>query len=268
VKHIEDEPYISAMAKALLSTPKDSAWLVATGALTNIAHLFTSHPEVAAHIKGLSIMGGAIGNHTAAVMGKVDDRERIGNWSAWAEFNILVDPEAAQQVFQNEILNKKTVLIPLDVTHLVLANKEVQSLLHHGKDGKSQTTLRKMLVELLTFFAKTYADVFGIIEGPPLHDPLAVAVILNGVAGAEIPFYDFKTGEEGRRERYAVHVVTDGTHDEAKKGAETGRTIVKLLPNGENGVTIPRGLDVPRFWSILEESLEAADKANKLKELA
>jgi uridine nucleosidase len=177
----------------------------------------------------------------------------------------LVDPEAAQQLFQNQILSKKMVLIPLDVTHLVLATKDVQKLLLSGKDGNTKTTCRTMLVELLTFFAKTYADVFGITEGPPLHDPLAVAVILDGVTGAEVPFYDYKPGEEGRRERYSVHVVTNGSHEEAQGGAETGRTIAKLLPAGEDGVKIPRGLDVQRFWSVLEDCLDRADKVNKSK---
>lgn len=225
-------------------------------------------------------MGGAIGGgFTNAPMGKVDDRERIGNWSAWAEFNILVDPEAAQQLFSNPILNKKMAMIPLDVTHLVLATEEVQSLLLHGKgsgmekagiwvDGQvleGKSTLRKMLVELLLFFAKTYKDVFGIVEGPPLHDPLAVAVILDGIAGAEIPFYDFEAGKEGSRERYDVHVVTEGSHEEALNGADTGRTVVKLLPEGQEGVKIPRDLDVKRFWGVLEESLERADAINRSK---
>ncbi|PMD31284.1 nucleoside hydrolase, partial [Hyaloscypha variabilis F] len=263
VPHLE-EPAVDAMAAALLSTPKDTAWLIATGALTNIAHLFTNYPDLASHIKGLSIMGGAIGNgFTSAPLGTVDAKERIGNWSQWAEFNILVDPEAADYLFQHPFLKEKITLIPLDVTHLVLATKDVQSLLLNGKDGKQKTTLRTMLVELLFFFAKTYADVFGITEGPPLHDPLAVATILDGIAGNEIPFYDFKV--DGKRERYAVHVVTEGSHEDAQAGAETGRTIVKLLPEGEEGVKIPRGLDIARFWSVLEDSLEKADEVNKTK---
>ena len=209
-------------------------------------------------------MGGSIGNHfTAAPLGKVDAKERIGNWSQWAEFNILVDPEAADFLFQYPILNQKTTLIPLDVTHLVLATKKVQALLLDGKDGKQRTTLRVMLVELLTFFAKTYAEVFGITEGPPLHDPLAVAAVLDGITGIEIPFRDFE--DKGKRERYAVRVVTEGSHEDAQAGAETGRTIVKLLPEGEEGVKIPRGLDISRFWSVLEDCLERADNVNKTK---
>jgi uridine nucleosidase len=217
---------------------------------------------------GFIIVGGAIGdNFTAAVMGKVDDRERIGNWSAWAEFNILVDPEAAASLFENPVLAAKTVLIPLDVTHLVLATKDVQALLLYGKAGGAfgatgRSMLRTMLVELLTFFAKTYADVFGITEGPPLHDPLAVAVVLDGIIGEEIPFYDFPEGRSGERERFKVAVVTEGSHDDAQKGANTGRTIAQLLPEGEEGVKIPRNLDVGRFWKVLEDCLEMADEFN------
>jgi uridine nucleosidase len=258
-----NEPAVKAMAAALLKTSPGTAWVVATGALTNVAQCFTKYPELAGHVEGVSLMGGAIGdNFTTAVMGKVDDRERIGNWSNWAEFNILVDPEAASQLFLNPILNKKIVMIPLDVTHQVLATKEVQALLLEGKYGQEKSTLRTMLVELLTFFARTYSDVFGITEGPPLHDPLAVAVVLDDVKGEEIPFYDFK-GKEGRRERFQVMVVTDGTHEDALLGAETGRTIVKLLPDGEQGVKIPRSLDTKRFWSVLEECLGRADETNR-----
>jgi uridine nucleosidase len=258
------EPAIDAMATALLKTKQGTAWIVATGALTNIAHCFTKYPELATHVKGLSLMGGAVGDgFTDAVLGRVDHKERIGNWSVWAEFNILVDPEAADLLFSNPILNKKAVMIPLDITHQVLATKEVQALLLEGKFGQEKSMLRTMLVELLTFFAQTYADVFGITLGPPLHDPLAVAAVLDGVAGEEIPFYDFEAGKEGRRERFEVKVVTDGTHEDAASGAETGRTLAKLLPAGQEGVKIPRGLDTKSFWSVLEDCLGRADEVNR-----
>ena len=258
----KEEPAVDAMASALLKTRPGTAWIIATGALTNVAQCVIKYPELAGHVKGLSIMGGAIGGgFTTAVMGKVDDRERIGNWSSWAEFNIVVDPEAAALLFSNAILNKKMVLIPLDVTHQVLATKEVQALLLAGKAGRESSVLRTMLVELLTFFAQTYKDVFGIEQGPPLHDPLAVAVLLDGISGVQIPFYDFGEGHEGKRERFQVVVVTDGSHDDAAKGAQTGRTVARLLPEGEEGIKIPRGLDTIRFWSVLEECLGRADES-------
>lgn len=228
-------------------------------------------------------MGGAIGNgFTSAPMGRKngDEAARIGNWSAWAEFNILVDPEAASQLFSNPVLSKKTTLIPLDVTHLCLATPDVQNLLLWGKDSvksgdDGKTVLRRMLADLLNFFAATYAEVFGLTAGPPLHDPLAVATIFDGIPGLEIPFYDFKpkvtgveddlgsgVGEDRRRERYEVEIVTEGSHDDASKGAQTGRSIVRLLPEGEEGVKIPRGLNVGRFWKVLEECMERADEVN------
>ncbi|PVH76601.1 Inosine/uridine-preferring nucleoside hydrolase [Cadophora sp. DSE1049] len=272
-------PFLPSIASALLSTPSNTAWVIATGALTNIALMFQSYPSLASHIAGLSIMGGAIGStFTNAPMGKVSEKERIGNWSYWAEFNILVDPEAASFLLEHPILSKKTILIPLDVTHLVLATGEVQDMLHYGKgkegegalkEGEKEcSTLRRMLVELLTFFANTYADVFGITAGPPLHDPLAVAAILDGIPGVEIPFYDYIANsinpeKKGKRERYAVQVITEGTHEDALAGAQTGRTVVNLLDEGEEGVKIPRGLDVKRFWDVLEDCLAAADGMNE-----
>lgn len=104
-------------------------------------------------------------------------------------------------------------------------------------------------------------DVFGIMDGPPLHDPLAVAAVLTGAGEDEIPFFDTDQ-VTGVRERYEVTVVTAGTVEEAHAGlTETGRTVVKLLPPGEEGVRIPRGLDIPKFWTVLEECMERADDA-------
>lgn len=154
------------MAAALKAELPGTAWIVATGALTNVGALIRKHPELASHVKGLSVMGGSIGGgFSDAPLGKVDGRERVGNYTPYAEFNILVDPEAAAELFGNEVLAPKTVVAPLDLTHQVLATEEVRSLLLHGKgsvngdkdDGKGKTTLRTMLVELLYFFAHTYA---------------------------------------------------------------------------------------------------------------
>ncbi|KAK0656631.1 Inosine/uridine-preferring nucleoside hydrolase domain-containing protein [Cercophora newfieldiana] len=267
-------PAIDAMAQALKAEPPGTAWLVATGSFTDAAAMFLKYPELASHIKGLSLMGGAIGNgFTNAVLGHVEGVPRIGNWTQYAEFNILADPEAAASIFSNKTLAAKTTLIPLDLSHQVLATEEVRSLLLYGPNGsatisKPKSKLRVMLVELLMFFAKTYADVFGITAGPPLHDPLAVAAILSDISDEEhgIPFYDYDpasaSGTPPKRERYEVTVVTEGSYEDAQAGARTGQTIAKLLPEGEEGVRIPRGLDIWRFWWALEECVERADRVN------
>jgi uridine nucleosidase len=107
--------------------------------------------------------------------------------------------------------------------------------------------------------------VFGITAGPPLHDPVAVAAALVGTGQHEIPFFDHDPhlpAAARRPERFEVTVVTEGTQEEGRKGAQTGRTIAKLLPSGQDGVRIPRGLDITRFWKELEACCQRADEAN------
>lgn len=257
-----------AMYAALISQPPGTAWLVATGCLTNTALLFATHPDLVAHIAGLSIMGGAIGGgFSRAPMGSiVGEGERFGNWTPWAEFNIYIDPESAASVFSNEELAKKTTLIPLDLTHQFLATKDVQRAMlygygsgpsnHQEEQPQQPKIVRKLFVEILTFFAKTYADVFGLVDGPPTHDPLAVAAIFpEGLLEKEI-FAD------GNGERWDVSVITEGHHgssDHARSGAsQCGRTVARLLPAGTPGVRIPRSLDEDRMWRLLEGCLERA----------
>ncbi|KAJ4173759.1 Uridine nucleosidase 1 [Fusarium falciforme] len=222
-------PAVEAMAEAIRAEAPGTAWIVATGALTNVGALFRKYPELVSHVKGVSLMGGSIGGgFSDAPLGEVDGHPRIGNYTPWAEFNILVDPEAAATVFHTKEIAAKTTIVPLDLSHQVLATPET---------GPGKTTLRTMLVELLYFFAQTYADTFGITAGPPLHDPIAVAAVLIGTE-SEIPFseWDAKHSEPPEHnERFEVTVITEGTFDEAKAGKQTGRTLAKLLPPRRGG---------------------------------
>lgn len=66
-----------------------------------------------------------------------------------------------------------------------------------------------------------------------------------------------------------MKVITEGTHDDAlHRGSQLGRTIATLLPPGEEGVRIPRGLDIPRFWAVMEECVQRADEANEALQAA
>ena len=252
-----------AMRAALLSCRPNTVHLVATGALTNIALLFASFPSLTTHIRSLSIMGGAFGGgFTTTPLGYVSgEGERIGNVSRWAEFNIYCDPEAAATVFENGELAAKTTLIPLDLTHQVLGTEEVQRLLLYGdkERGEEPSTLRRMLHDLLLFFAGTYAEVFGLREGPPLHDPLAVAVLLDE-CGIEKLGFDDRLGE-----RWEVDVVTDGRHskDDEVRG-QLGRTMVRVASGV--GVRIPKALDVKAFWRVLEECVQRAEEGLRQQE--
>lgn len=92
VPPVTDKNAILAIRDAILAEPKGTPWLVATGTLTNVGLLFATFPEVAEHIQGLSIMGGAVGNgFTDAPMSRLPGEEaRIGNTTPWAEFNTYV----------------------------------------------------------------------------------------------------------------------------------------------------------------------------------
>lgn len=113
-----DVDHLEAAYRALIATPPDTAWLVSTGTLTNIGLLFQKYPDLAGHIKGLSIMGGAVGGgFTDAPMGKVEgEGERFGNWTPYAEFNvnlgfpdpILLNPQANPMTD----LRKRSPLMP------------------------------------------------------------------------------------------------------------------------------------------------------------
>jgi uridine nucleosidase len=85
-----DVDHLEAMHRALMATPPNTAWLVSTGTLTNIGMLFQKYTHLAGHLKGLSIMGGAVGGgFTDAPMGTVEgEGERFGNWTPYAEFNV------------------------------------------------------------------------------------------------------------------------------------------------------------------------------------
>ncbi|RAL09990.1 uridine-cytidine N-ribohydrolase [Aspergillus homomorphus CBS 101889] len=262
---ITDKNPILAMRDALLAEPKGTPWVIATGTLTNVALLFATFPEVVDHIQGLSIMGGAVGNgFTDVPVSRIaGQQDRIGNVTPFAEFNIYCDPESSQSIFSNAVLSSKTYLISLDLTHQVLANEKVRNLLRHGGDDASvqPSTLRQMLYELLIFFASTYENVFGLASGPPLHDPLAVAIILSTLN----PLYSKHHPEalkfdDRNGERFAVNVVTNGLHSkDMELVGHLGQTVTKPAPNA---VCIPRGVDLDAFWNLINDCLKRADELN------
>ena len=240
-----------------MTQPPNTAWVVATGPLTNVGLLFVTFPEVAGHIAGLSVMGGAVGGgFTGVPSGKtLGQSDGFGNETPWAEFNIYCDPEAARAVFSNSTLAPKTTLITLDLTHQCLATKAVREALLQGQVGPSRTPsqLRVLLNEILEYFATSYDEFFDIKEGPPLHDPLAVAAI-----------FGYGTIFEDTEERYSVSVVTAGEHSnlDSVRG-QVGRIVVERLTIGK-GVRIPRKLNVSSFWQVLEDCCSIAEKLNRL----
>lgn len=260
---------ISAIAEHILAEPVNTVWIVATGPLTNIALLLRDFPAVRTHIKGLSIMGGAIGdvpttshptNGTKAATESFAPapphrQDGKGNWTPHAEFNIWCDPEAAALVFAILTpLNVPIILIPLDLTHQVRGTAEVERLLFPDPTDPStnKSIVRPMFKQILLYFASTYSSVSGIHDGPPLHDPLAVFAVLEPDA----------FGDRGG-ERWRVDVNTNN----GERAGETTAVLVEESSsestNKEEGVRIPRAVDLGRFWGAVDNALGAAEHATK-----
>lgn len=110
----------------------------------------------------------------------------------------------------------------------------------------------------MAFFAGTYAEVFSITEGPPLHDPLAVAAA-----------YDHDIFDDRGGERFQVDIVTEGIHSmNQSEVGELGRTKVTKLPGGQGGCRIPRGVDLAKFWGSIESALKRADAVSPMPKIS
>ena len=93
----------------------------------------------------------------------------VGNTTPAAEFNIYVDPEAAREVFESGL---PITMLGLDVTHQAGAGPDERERLRAtGRVGS-------VVAGFLDFFAATYERTFG-FDSPPLHDPVAVAAVLD-----------------------------------------------------------------------------------------
>ena len=129
--------------------------LIPTGPLTNIALLLARHPDVADDIERIVLMGGAIAE---------------GNVTPAAEFNIWVDPEAAQRVFASGL---DVTMVGLDVTHRALMTPD------HAERLRSAGRVGTMVAELWDFYHRWHSRVYE-FEGTPVHDALAVAHVIRG----------------------------------------------------------------------------------------
>lgn len=144
---------VDLIAKKVIES-EEKVTLVPTGPLTNIATFLLAYPELKSKIERISMMGGGISH---------------GNWSPAAEFNILVDPEAADIVFRSGI---KITMAGLDVTEKALIYKDdIERVRSRG------TNVSNIVAEWLEFFSKFHLNLG--YEGAPLHDPVAVVALTN-----------------------------------------------------------------------------------------
>jgi inosine-uridine nucleoside N-ribohydrolase len=131
-------------------------WLIATGPLTNVAAALQRDPELAQRLAGISLMGGGI---------------PFGNITPAAEFNILVDPEAADVVFRS---GARLLMAGLHVTHQWRLG-EAQIARLEALPGRAA----QFAAALLRFYAGRYAATVGGVAEGPLHDPVAVLALTH-----------------------------------------------------------------------------------------
>ncbi len=147
---------VDFIIETLLAADEASITLVPTGPLSNLGSAIQKEPAILAHVREIVVMGGAM-------------REG-GNRSPSAEFNILVDPHAADIVFS---CGRPIVVMGLDVTHQVLSTRErVERIRALGNP------VAKATAGMLSFFHRYDSKKYG-SEGAPLHDPCTVAWLLD-----------------------------------------------------------------------------------------
>lgn len=144
---------VELMAQVLRESD-EKVTIVSTGPLTNVALLYNLYPELKSKIERVSLMGGGI---------------LMGNWTPAAEFNILVDPEAAKIVFDGGV---PIIMAPVDVTEKALIKPaDFERIRALGND------VSKIVAEWLDFFYRFHLTMG--YSGAPMHDPCAVAVLLR-----------------------------------------------------------------------------------------
>ncbi len=126
------------------------------GPLTNIATAIEKAPDIKEKIQEIVLMGGAY--------------FEVGNITPTAEFNIYVDPEAAEIVFQSKI---KITVLPLDVTHKALVTKA-----RNDAFRALNSPVGKAVAEMTDFFERFDKEKYG-SSGAPLHDPCVTAYLIN-----------------------------------------------------------------------------------------
>jgi len=153
---LQDKHAVDFIIDTLLAKDKVPVTLIPTGPLTNIATAIKRSPEILPHIEEIVIMGGAM-------------REG-GNRTPSAEFNILVDPHAADIVLN---CGRPITLMGLDITHKVLSTEE-----RVARIGELNNPVADATVGMLSFFHRYDTEKYS-SQGTPLHDPCTVAYLLQ-----------------------------------------------------------------------------------------
>jgi len=154
----DPRPAVDLLADAIGGSA-DPVTLVAIGPLTNVALLYAVHPEVAATLGRVVIMGGSA---------------TVGNTTAAAEFNVWSDPEAAYRVLTDPGLDRPvpTTMVGLDLTLTVPFTEADLATLAGGR-AAGQAAAAMLRPE-----AERQRQTTGVAT-LPVHDAVAVTAVLR-----------------------------------------------------------------------------------------
>lgn len=139
-----------------LTESEEAVTLVCLGPLTNLATAMIKEPQICRKIKKIVIMGGAV--------------REMGNVTSAAEFNIYVDPKAADVVFKSGCI---IYLNSLDITmKAFFLEDEIERM--KMKDDKTSV----LVGELLAYFGASHISTFGMVICP-VHDATCIAALLD-----------------------------------------------------------------------------------------
>jgi purine nucleosidase len=153
---VRDAHAVDFIVETLRAEPAGTVTLCTLGPLTNIALAFARAPDIRGRLAGIVAMGGGWSEG--------------GNSTPAAEFNILVDPHAAQAVFHAGV---PVVLMPLDVTHKCLTRAD---RVRRFRDPGSR--VGDATAALLEYYERFDEAKYG-TDGGPLHDPNVIAWLLR-----------------------------------------------------------------------------------------
>jgi purine nucleosidase len=153
---LQDEHAVDFIVRTLMEEESGTITLCPLGPLTNIALALIREPKIAPRIKEIVLMGGGFFEG--------------GNVTPAAEFNIYVDPHAADVVLRSGV---PIVMMPLDVTHKALTSaKRIAAVRALGNRVGEATA------QMLEFFERFDEEKYG-TDGGPLHDPCVIAYLLK-----------------------------------------------------------------------------------------
>ncbi len=153
---LRDQHGVDFIIDTLRREPAKTVTLCCLGPLTNIGVALVKAPDIAERIEEIVLMGGGLFEG--------------GNITPAAEFNIYVDPEAADIVCHAGI---PITMAPLDLTHFMRATRARTARFRAIGNRSGIAT-----AEMLEFFERFDEAKYG-LEGGPLHDPCVIAYVLK-----------------------------------------------------------------------------------------